>query len=366
VSDGTYVGMIPAKNHLSVAWYPGDRVAEFEDTDTGLQNFLLQLLDHRPRLIVILLNGINVHPIAERLRSAGFLVQTAGRDQVSQIVHLKDGEKMNAHHLALAAARVRLPGEFDSKNPRPSFAQVWPPFPQYDEPAASDLVWRYMDVKKFVSLVEKKSLFFSAARFFEDPFEGSYPLRNSASELAKVTGENMDWVVRGREALRAKHFISCWHLSEFESPALWQRYGPNSIAIRSTFIALKESINWDSNYGSLFFTKVRYIDYETEGIQGQLAALDISPFFYKRKSFEFEKELRIVADTRHTAAYADTSNTNPTGFYVRVDLNRLLKRVYTTPGAQRPFEEMVRLVLRENGLMDIEVRPSDLDKDPVY
>ena len=46
----------------------------------------------------------------------------------------------------------------------------------YCDPLPDDAVlWRYMDFTKFVSLLEKSSLFFARADKLEDPFEGYLP-----------------------------------------------------------------------------------------------------------------------------------------------------------------------------------------------
>jgi len=38
-------------------------------------------------------------------------------------------------------------------------------------------LWRYMDFTKFMSLLETKSLWFNRSDRFDDPFEGTYPLK---------------------------------------------------------------------------------------------------------------------------------------------------------------------------------------------
>ncbi len=44
------------------------------------------------------------------------------------------------------------------------------PFPVQDE---ESMIWRYMDFTKFVSLLDRASLFLCRADRLEDPFEGS-------------------------------------------------------------------------------------------------------------------------------------------------------------------------------------------------
>ena len=42
-------------------------------------------------------------------------------------------------------------------------------------PDDRDTLWRYMSLEKFVNMLETKSLFFTRADKFEDPFEGFIP-----------------------------------------------------------------------------------------------------------------------------------------------------------------------------------------------
>lgn len=54
---------------------------------------------------------------------------------------------------------------------------------------AASTIWRYLDLEKFRSLLETKSLFFCRADKFSDPFEGSLPKReaeNRINEMRKI------------------------------------------------------------------------------------------------------------------------------------------------------------------------------------
>ncbi|KAF5417648.1 MAG: hypothetical protein C5S38_01290 [Candidatus Methanophagaceae archaeon] len=54
--------------------------------------------------------------------------------------------------------------------------------PAFEKPSDEDIkIWRYIDFTKFVSLLDKKALFFARADRLSDSFEGSYLERFSAS-----------------------------------------------------------------------------------------------------------------------------------------------------------------------------------------
>jgi hypothetical protein len=58
---------------------------------------------------------------------------------------------------------------------------------------------------------------------------------------------------------------------------------------------LRDSIKDDFLTDPMYFTKVKYIDYENERFEGPIPELGaLEPLFHKRKSYEHEKELRII------------------------------------------------------------------------
>lgn len=47
--------------------------------------------------------------------------------------------------------------------------------PSFDVPDEHTTIWRYMDFTKFVSLLDKKTLYFTRSDKFDDKFEGATP-----------------------------------------------------------------------------------------------------------------------------------------------------------------------------------------------
>jgi hypothetical protein len=70
-------------------------------------------------------------------------------------------------------------------NPKPGAGQLWPPAALIDEPPNDAKVWRYMDLPKFIDLLNTKQLHFTRAALFDDRFEGSYPQRNAVHVLPR-------------------------------------------------------------------------------------------------------------------------------------------------------------------------------------
>lgn len=249
--------------------------------------------------------------------------------------------------------------------------------PEYEAPLPNETLWRYMDLAKFISLLEHKSLYFAAANTFEDRFEGAKgiverkekwdvfykkffieamltcpvePKEEWTPEKLEKESERLLYEMNSSgEKDRQFTFINCWHLNEHESEAMWKLYSKditNAIAIRTTVKDLKES------FGNNYFPigKVKYIDYEKE-----FASIN-GAFWYKRKSFEYEKEVRVIT-RRH--------NIKEHGLYIPVDLMKLIKGVYISPYAPEWFVDVVKTVLRKYRL-NIQISYSKLLEKPFF
>jgi hypothetical protein len=52
----------------------------------------------------------------------------------------------------------------------------------YGIPDDDTILWRYMDLAKFISLLKDKTLYMTRADMFEDPFEGAVGLLRNQKE----------------------------------------------------------------------------------------------------------------------------------------------------------------------------------------
>lgn len=68
---------------------------------------------------------------------------------------------------------------------------MYEPHPVFEEPEnKAAKIWRYIDLAKFASTLDRKALFFVQANKLEDPYEGTVPefndmIRRSVYELQK-------------------------------------------------------------------------------------------------------------------------------------------------------------------------------------
>ena len=157
--------------------------------------------------------------------------------------------------------------------------------PDLSPPPDDAVLWRYMDFTKFVSLLETSALFFCRPDLLGDPFEGSISSATPplfAGEF-KVGSSIAQRTIDLRQIVRLAR-VSCWHMGEFESEAMWRLYTRerDGVAIKTVFARLKEALVGEEDVN---VSRVWYRDYRTESIPFENA---LFPLFHKRVSFQHE------------------------------------------------------------------------------
>ena len=119
----------------------------------------------------------------------------------------------------------------------------------------------------------------------------------------------------------------------------------------------------------MFLGAVRYTDYE-EGLIPEENML--FPFVHKRRSFEFESELRalivrfpIPTGPGDKSAPVDFEEAAPSGCSVAVDLSRLIAAIHVSPAAPVWFARLVESVAARYRC-EAPVRQSGLNADPIF
>lgn len=242
--------------------------------------------------------------------------------------------------------------------------------PVFEKPSDENIaIWRYLDFTKFVLLLDRSALFFARSDTLGDPFEGSYPRPNIASRsemyshLPKKSHPN--WSSRMEDLHRRTRtlmFINSWHMSDCESAAMWKLYlkSQEGVAIRSRFSRLTGSLQHYVDEDVLIGV-IRYVDYETEKIPEENV---FWAYLHKRKSFEFEHELRaVILPSRELVS--ESGEAGVRGLYVPVDLEVLIDKVFVSPTAPAWFTELVASTMNKLGVTK-DVVQSSLACDPLY
>lgn len=214
------------------------------------------------------------------------------------------------------------------------------------------IVWKYLDLSKFLDLLLSQKLFMSRSDKFEDQYEGTFsePTFEEIKKLSENNPEFLDYYKSKRE----KVIISSWHINEYESFAMWQIFTQNSegLAIQSTIKRLQNALIPEKNY-SQYIGEVNYIDYKKEYIPFEDAFF---PFLFKRKSFQYEREVRIISDI---SSHDITINE---GFKIDVDINQLIEKIYIHPKSENWYKKLVIELVGKLGF-DFEIEKSDLESD---
>jgi len=255
---------------------------------------------------------------------------------------------------------------------------MYAPHNEFIEPNNETLkIWRYMSLEKFKFLIEQQALYFTRCdKLVEDPFEGSWPKVNvearqqfvkSQANISKgksLTAEQMFSVFV--EKFRSFTTINCWHLSEFESAIMWEKYAKENkgIAIQSTYQNLKRSLIDEK---VVHIGQIKYINYEIEPINANSL---FAPYVHKRNCYDYEKEVRafyVKWPNGSNGKVNLTKENSPIehGIGIKVDLKILVETIYTAPKMPKGLSELVKVILEKNGF-DLPIKPSALDQKPSF
>lgn len=243
------------------------------------------------------------------------------------------------------------------------------PFQPPDSPNVG--IWRYLDLAKFVFLLEHEALYFSRADRLGDPYEGAVSdpaITEREMRDREIFGDNeREWAsgLSGHDSLNLlmvrSTFLSCWNISPVENAGLWSVYAGRGVAIRSTFERLRDSLSCDE---ILQIGVVRYIDYRSDPMPND----GLAPLVHKRKHYEWEGELRAAIVGRWTEEQGDKwrwAKEDPRlGIEVGVDLEQLIEEIRVAPGEQVLGDIVPALVHRYD--LKVPVEQSALDDPPRF
>ena len=214
------------------------------------------------------------------------------------------------------------------------------------------IIWKYLDLSKFLDLLMSEKLFMSRSDKFEDQYEGTFS-EPTFEEIRKLSIDNPDFL-NYYKTHREKVAISSWHINEYESFAMWQIFTQNSegLAIQSTIGRLQESLVLETNFKQ-YIGEVNYIDYKKEHIPFDDMFF---PFLFKRKSFQYEGEVRLITDI------GDSNIKINEGLKINVEINRLIGKIYIHPKSENWYKNLVIQLVKQLGF-DFKIEKSDLESD---
>jgi hypothetical protein len=167
-------------------------------------------------------------------------------------------------------------------------------------PPDDSTLWRYLDILKFLELIQTRSLWFSSAIRFEDILEGTWTDRHIETVETLFGKEE---ALRHREGARregAAIYVSCWTKGAYESMAMWDLYGQKSgaIAIKTTVGGLRQALDSGENrtyindvYSNEYYIgEVDYLEWNAFGQASHPETLCCR----KNISYKHEEEVRAL------------------------------------------------------------------------
>ncbi len=214
------------------------------------------------------------------------------------------------------------------------------------------IVWKYLDLSKFLDLLISRKLFMSRSDKFEDQYEGTFS-EPTYEEIKKLAANNPEFLSYYKSH-REKVVVSSWHINEYESFAMWQIFTQNSegLAIQSTIGRLQKALEVEKDFKQ-YIGEVNYIDYKKEYIPFDDMFF---PFLFKRKSFQYEREVRILADLSEQEIKIND------GLKIDVDINQLIEKIYIHSKSENWYKKLVIELVDKLGF-DFKIEKSDLESD---
>lgn len=244
-------------------------------------------------------------------------------------------------------------------------------------PEGNCKIVRYLDLIKFVSLIQTGKIYFARLDSFEDKYEGSIPefsfkdFRSWYENFTKTklldiiegdVDEHVEKVVEEQkeatENFKKLICVSCWNKFDSESYALWKIYSDLSKGVMIT-TNISRIINAFKDTEQLIqISEIKYIDYKKEKMKfGNMNY----PIIHKNIHYNYEKEIRLIHQVNFGAGltYDWSNEESEYGKYIKVDLNELIDEIVVSPNSPKWFYEIIENLTKTYNL-DKNIRFSDL------
>ena len=86
-------------------------------------------------------------------------------------------------------------------------------------PQDDTIIWKYLDLSKFLDLLLSNRMFMARSDKFEDQFEGTFS-EPTYEEIKKLLADNPKYL-DAYKSKRKNIIISSWHANSYESYAMW-------------------------------------------------------------------------------------------------------------------------------------------------
>ncbi|MGY8910755.1 MAG: DUF2971 domain-containing protein [Flavobacteriales bacterium] len=216
-------------------------------------------------------------------------------------------------------------------------------------------LWRYMDLWKFLKIINSSSLFFPSVDLLGDQMEGKIPesVYLSMKEHEKRNGRDDNFVDVYKSFMedysRSKTLILSWNAAKTESFALWKMYAKDrlGIAIKTDLERLKKSFS--NTKEEIFIGEVSYFDEN----KPKYDIVHFSTLLTKHIYYSYEKEVRCLTRIK--------DDENLSAKNIKVNLNELISEVYLSPFAYESGLLEIIEFLKEKHKLNFDIKMSGIN-----
>lgn len=209
-----------------------------------------------------------------------------------------------------------------------------------------ETIWRYFDFTKYISLLDKRSIFFCRVDRLSDAYEMSLPIENFNDNI-EFLKENKSSIYKAFSGkltedvflniiayIKSTVLVNSWSINKYESAAMWKMYSKSNLglAITSSFEKLCEAFKYTTD--DVLIGIVNYLDYDIEKIEFDTI---FGYVMHKFNSYNYENELRAII-TNQVDGFTPLFEY---GKYVNIDLESLIDKVYIAPNSPEWFYDLV-------------------------
>lgn len=229
--------------------------------------------------------------------------------------------------------------------------------PDIQTPPMETVIWRYMDLPKFLQMLEQGGLYFATLSEFADKWEAVLG-RELTQSIATHFGGASGSVIQLFQEFSKHTAVNCWYQGDGESIAMWELYTSTEygVAIKSTVGDLMRALSVYEK--EVFIGSVRYEDHTAPPTQ-TLAQPKITPYqaiLQKRTCYRHECELRVITELLPSFpdnAALGTLIVHPfpeQGSVIPVHLKTLIHSVTTGPHYPRWARDLLASALERAGI----------------
>lgn len=223
-------------------------------------------------------------------------------------------------------------------------------------PPEGQLISKYIDLTKFLSLLSKKSLFFCRLDKLEDQFEGMTAKRNydyrirwhqETNHLMTKPFTDEEIIAQVEEMyefdkkVKEVYCVCCWNKADKESAALWKIYSDfgKGIMIKSKVANLINAFNETPE--EIRISEIHYLDYSKDLMQD---GNTFFPMIHKQNAYDYEAEIRLIYEIDFPQigrAFDWSKEEIQEGKLLPVDLNILIDEIIVGPFSPKWMTDLI-------------------------